>query len=299
MRLLKLFALLATLTAAAAAAAQAAVGRPWSPPAGAAMESASPSAARSTLLRPLPPLARRCFIPNVHATTFRFKTKDGVLLDGAVLGRGRVGIVLAHESVGDLCRWVPYGRLLSKSGFRVLVFDYRGFGFSAKVTGRRAARFDLDIVAAIAELRRRGSTKIVLGGASLGGAAALTAAASAPTAVAGIVSISPPDTAFLRRGGYQSARLDPTAAAARVQSPLLFIASERDPFVPTASTRRLYGAAVSEDKRLVVVPGSSHGVSIVDAPGAARSMVRDLILEFIRNHTGAGALQARSAVTGR
>jgi hypothetical protein len=61
------------------------------------------------------------------------------------------------------------------------------------------------------------------------------------------------------------------------------------------STRRLYEAAVNEDKRLVGVPGSSHGVSIVDAPGAARSMVRDLILEFIRSHTEAGTLEARSS----
>ena len=101
-----------------------------------------------------------------------------MLLDGAVLGRGPVGIVLAHEAFGDLCRWVPYGNLLSQEGFRVLVFVYRGFGLSAKVGGARAARIDADIAGAIAELRRRGAKKIVLVGASLGGAAVLSPTAA-------------------------------------------------------------------------------------------------------------------------
>jgi pimeloyl-ACP methyl ester carboxylesterase len=67
------------------------------------------------------------------------------------------------------------------SKFRVLLFDYRGFGLSAKVTGKRAGRIDADITGSIAALRRRGPQKIVLVGASLGGSAVL-AAASAPPA---------------------------------------------------------------------------------------------------------------------
>jgi len=229
----------------------------------------------------LPPLAGRCSVPNVHATTFRFKTGDGVLLDGAVIGQGRVGIVLAHESVGDLCNWVFEGNLLSRQGLRVLMFDYRGFGLSAKVTGSRAARIDLDIAGAIGELRRRGSQKIVLVGASLGGAAVLAAAASARPPLAGVVCISAPDSAFLR--GDQYAVLDSTAAAARVRTPLLFLAASNDPFVPVRATRKLYQVATVKDKRLVVVPGYSHGVGIV---GDGGSKLRNLIVTFIRDHAG-------------
>lgn len=257
------------------------------PSAGATTEKANLSTSPgSSLLRPLPPLAKRCSVPDVRATTFRFRAADGVLLDGAVLGQGPVGIVLAHEAVGDLCSWVlsrlPDG--LSQAGFRVLVFDYRGFGLSAKVTDKLAGRIDADIVGAIAELRRRGSKKIVLVGASLGGAAVLAAAASARPAVAGVVSISGPDSAFLSGGGFFYATLDPTAAAARVRSPLLFFAAKDDPAVPARFTGKLYRAATVEDKRLVVVPGSSHGVSIVS--GASGSKWRNLILKFIRDHTG-------------
>jgi len=236
--------------------------------------------------RPLPPLAKRCSVSGVRATTFRFKAADGVSLDGAVIGRGTVGIVLAHEAFGDLCRWVPYGKLLSQEGFRVLVFDYRGFGLSATASGKHTARIDADVVGAIEELRRRGAKKIVVAGASLGGAAVLAAAASAPRALAGVVSISGPDSAFLRGGGYDYAVLDPTAAARRIRSPLLFLASKDDSTIPPASTRTLYRASTAKDKRLVVVPGSNHGVSIVEDSGAAGSRVRKLIVAFIRAHTG-------------
>jgi pimeloyl-ACP methyl ester carboxylesterase len=227
-----------------------------------------------------------CTIKSVAAAAFARETllrigrpRDDVSLQGK-------RIVLAHEAFGDLCRWVPYGNLLSRYGFRVLVFDYRDVGLSAKVTGKRAARIDADIAGAIAELRRRGPKEIVLVGASLGGAAVLAAAASARPALAGVVSISGPDSAFLRGGGYEHAVLDPTTAAARMRSPLLFLASKDDPSVPAASTGKLYRAATIEDKRLVVVPGSSHGISIVDDRGATGTKVRNLILEFIRDRTG-------------
>lgn len=267
-------------------AAVIAVGTAWvaGASAGAAKEaSGQPATARSTRLAPLPPLARRCSVPGVRATTFRFRATDGVLLDGAVLGGGDVGVVLAHEALGDLCRWVPFADVLSQEGFRVLVFDYRGFGLSAKVSGKREARFDADVLGAMTELRRRGAKKIVLGGASLGGAVVVTAAASARPAPAGVVSISAPNTAFLRGGGYPAAVLNPTAAAARVRSPMLFLASKDDPFVPSRFTRALYRAATVKDKRLVVLTGTSHGISLVGDEGGSKE--HDLILEFIRART--------------
>ena len=147
------------------------------------------------------------------------------------------------------------------------------------------ARIDADVVGAIAELRRRGAKKIVVAGASLGGAAVLAAAASAPPALAGVVSISGPDSALLRGGGYDYAVLDPTAAAARIRSPLLFLASKDDSTVPAASTGTLYRAATVKDKRFVVVAGSNHGVALVEDSGSVGSGVRTLILKFIRDHT--------------
>jgi hypothetical protein len=56
----------------------------------------------------LPALGNRCGGGRVNATVGWFRATDGVLLDGASLGGGKTGIVLAHESPADLCGWLPY-----------------------------------------------------------------------------------------------------------------------------------------------------------------------------------------------
>ena len=89
----------------------------------------------------------------------------------------------------------------------------------------------------------------------------IAAAASKPPALVGVVSISAPDSAFLRAGGYDYAVLNPTLAAARIVRPLLFLASKDDSTVPAAATRKLYASATVKDKRFVVLPGSNHGIS--------------------------------------
>jgi pimeloyl-ACP methyl ester carboxylesterase len=62
-----------------------------------------------------------------------FRATDGVLLDGATLGTGKTGVVLAHESPADLCGWAGYAGVLSRAGVRVLFFDHRHFGLSQRL----------------------------------------------------------------------------------------------------------------------------------------------------------------------
>jgi pimeloyl-ACP methyl ester carboxylesterase len=255
-------------------------------PAGAARAAGSPSAyARVGRLAPLPPLAKRCGLPGVRAKPFYFKAIDGVLLDGAVLGHGQVGVVLAHQYGVDLCSSLPYALLLSRDGLRVLVFDFRGFGLSTPVTGKRSGRLDADVAGAITELRRRGAGKIVIVGMSIGGSAVLAAAATSQPPVAGVVSVSAPDSRFLRESASEYAVLNPTAAVARIRSPLLFLHAKDDPIVAVASSRRLYRAATVSDKRLVIASGSSHGILLVNDPPTG-TRLQKLILKFIRDHTG-------------
>ena len=83
--------------------------------------------------RKLPALGARCRTP-VNAKIGWFHASDGILLDGASLGHGKTGVVLAHESPADLCGWVPYARVLSRAAFRVLLFDHRGSGLSQSPT---------------------------------------------------------------------------------------------------------------------------------------------------------------------
>ena len=110
--------------------------------------------------------AAGCVRASDRATNVSFQAAGGARLKGAVLGRGSTGVVLAHTTSADRCQWLPFARELAKQGYRALVFDMRGYGASTGVTNTDP---HLDVIAAAAELRRRGAKKIVLAGASMGG----------------------------------------------------------------------------------------------------------------------------------
>src|SRR4051794_21232250 len=82
-------------------------------------------------------------------------TPDGRDTGVLVLGHSRAGVVLAPQSDGDICQWLPYGRELARR-YRVALFDWG-------VAGR-----DVPPVA-VEDLHRLGVRRVVLAGASLGG----------------------------------------------------------------------------------------------------------------------------------
>jgi pimeloyl-ACP methyl ester carboxylesterase len=226
--------------------------------------------------------ARSQVCGGLRATVIHFRAADGVRLYGALLGKGRIGIALAHEYNADLCNWAPYARYLAARGFRVLLFDMRCFGKSAC---RKSSHVDADVSAAAAELRRRGSTSIVLAGASLGGSATLVAAAALAPPPAAVVSVSAPATGTLAGSLGGAFALDVNTAVRRLTAPTLFIAARGDdPFQSDAE--RLYSISNSRAKRVEIVAGTAHGTSLFDpvlSPSAKR--LRALIVAFIRAHT--------------
>jgi alpha-beta hydrolase superfamily lysophospholipase len=197
------------------------------------------------------------------ATNARFRTADGAMLQGAVLGRGKTGVVFAHQLDGDRCQWLDFARELRGKGYRALVFDMRGYGSSSGLDGTHP---DRDVVAAAKELRRRGAAKVVLVGASMGATGVVAAAPAVKPPVAGVVELSAP-TAF---GGVSA--LD---AAKRLRSPALFVAG-RDDGAFAIATRELYRAALTKDKKLIVAPSPLHGVDLLGRPA-----VKMAVLAFI------------------
>jgi alpha-beta hydrolase superfamily lysophospholipase len=224
---------------------------------------------------PLPPLEQRCGsdFAGVAADLIRFSAGDGTSLDGAVLGDGDVGVVLASESPGDLCGWLPYALVLRDAGFRVLDFDFRGFGYSAR---GRSSDYASDVVGAAMELRRRGARSVFLVGASLGGAAVVVAGTRLPWA-AGVVSLSG-ETDF--SGGTP---LHPLRVVPALRVPLLVLTSTTDRYLTIPQARALVRAAGSKAKRLVVYPGGWHGWDLLyDAPFKARASAT--LIGFLRAH---------------
>ena len=82
-----------------------------------------------------------------------------------VLGHGDSGLVFGHQLGADLCEWPETARAYARLGYRTLVLDFHD-----------RDQVDDDVVAAVAELRRRGVARVVLVGASMGGTAVLVAA---------------------------------------------------------------------------------------------------------------------------
>ena len=212
----------------------------------------------------------------VRGNELWFRAADGTKLVGHRFGGKtpgkRTAVVLAHMSDGDLCSWVPFARTLAAKGFFAFPFDLRGHGFSeGQLDHRRAAA---DVVAAVRAVRRLGARRVIVGGASLGGIAAVVAAPTIRPAPTGVLAVSAPVAI--------SGALDALPAARRLAVPTLYVAAQDDQYPPydfAADAQTLYDATATAEKRVVIVPGSLHGVFLVNGSPA----VRKLLLAFVRD----------------
>lgn len=176
---------------------------------------------------------------------------EDIVLDGRVFGDGPVGVILAHMRTADQTSWFSFATDLAASGdFTVLTFDFRGYG--ASTGDKQFDRIDTDLAAAIDYMRQElAIDEVFLVGASMGGTAALVAAARVD--VAGVVSISSPG---------QFPPLDATETVADVAEPKLFITAEDD--VPAFRSQAEFWELAVEPKEQYVYKGNAHGTAIFD-----------------------------------
>lgn len=181
-------------------------------------------------------------------------------------------------------------RTLAEQGVAVLRFDFTGLGDSEGDFSDTTFRTNVsDIVSAARWLEREHAAPTVLIGHSMGGAAALMAAAEIPTVtlVATLAAPSAPghvaenlaetrDRALrdgaaeaciagrkvlLRRRFFEELdELDPTAALRGTRAALLIFHSPADQVVPIANAARLFQAA-RHPKSFVALPGADHLLS--------------------------------------
>jgi pimeloyl-ACP methyl ester carboxylesterase len=223
---------------------------------------------RRSVARPLP-LRERCLTRNEKKHTLRFVASDGARLVGVVVGGGEDAIVIAHELRSNICSTIGYSRRLARAGYRVLDFDFRNTGSSAR--SRRAERLDLDVVAATTALRRqRGVSGVQLVGGSLGAAAVLTASPLIAPPPDVVVALSPPRT---------WPGLDALAAMRHSSVPVLIAAASTDEPFPDEA-RALFAASGAPDKRLEIVAGSDHGFALV----RRRAPLEPVVAAFLAAH---------------
>jgi pimeloyl-ACP methyl ester carboxylesterase len=203
-----------------------------------------------------------------------FYAADGTKLVGHRFGKGTTAVILAHQSEGSLCDWLPYARRLASQGYFAFPVDFRGYGFSEVRTGAAANRFAGDLAAATKALRKLGKRKVFLVGASMGGIASLVAGANVTPVVDGVVSISAP----ARFRGMDALRTAP-----RLRVPVLYLAAEGDDnagYDFSKDAEAMHAATAAADKRVELLPGSLHGIGLM--AGSARAKV--VVEGFLRGH---------------
>jgi pimeloyl-ACP methyl ester carboxylesterase len=195
-----------------------------------------------------------------------FRAADGARLLGVALGSGRVGVVLSHQLGSDFCEWVPYARQLSRDGYRVLAFSFRGSG-SSDAGSASPGRLDRDVIAAAGELRRLGARRVVIVGASMGGTASLVAAPALRPAPKLVVSLSGPS---------YFGSLDASKTVPRFRGPVLFAAGADDEGFPSEA-RALYKESPARAKRLLIVPGGDHGSALITYHPQVRRVLETML----------------------
>lgn len=99
-----------------------------------------------------------------------FTTEDGAEIHGEVYGGGERGVVLAHGGRFNKETWIPQARTLAAAGFRVLAFDFRGYGESTGPKAEEPALYQ-DVLGAVRYLKSQGARTVAVVGGSMGGGA--------------------------------------------------------------------------------------------------------------------------------
>jgi hypothetical protein len=187
-------------------------------------------------------------LPQAQAITF---AADDNILTGWWLeapDEERPVILIAHGRSANMAKRASIAARLSRDGFGVLMFDYRGYGGSQG--SPTEAGIETDALAAYDWLRTQGiaAKRIILVGQSLGGAPAARVAAERP--VRGLVLVSPytnlPEAAAwsypwlpLAWIPWPRNRFEVAARLKERNIPIALIASRSDGLVPLGNSEEL------------------------------------------------------------
>jgi pimeloyl-ACP methyl ester carboxylesterase len=206
--------------------------------------------------------------PEVSAQHTSFATEDGGLIYADLYGDGERGVVLAHGGRFTKESWQPQAQSLTRAGFRVLAFDFRGFGKSHGPgdSDMYTAPMQLDVLAAVRYLRKNGAKTVSVIGASFGGSAAADASiASQPGEIDRLILLA----------------AEANGPAERIKSPLLVVVARDDASSdgPRLPRIRAWFDKAPEPKQLIVLDGSAHAQFLFQTEQADRVMKE--ILRFL------------------
>ncbi|MCP3870668.1 MAG: alpha/beta hydrolase [Gammaproteobacteria bacterium] len=210
-------------------------------------------------------------------------TEDGVQLHGWYLPNPLSDkvILFFHGNAGNISHRGSSVAIFHQLGFKVFIFDYRGYGLSAgKPTeaglykdARAAWRFLVDTKGVKRE-------NIVLFGRSLGGAmAAKLASEEKPSGLilestfSSALEMAREILPLLSRVVYRRFEFNTLALAGRFNCPLLVLHSPEDEIIPYRMGQEIFEAA-AQPKHFFQMQGMHNGGYLLSQPGYSRSLRR-------------------------
>lgn len=230
------------------------------PPTTSSSASASPSASRELDPNGFPLADRPDCAADAGGDFVRATTSEGNGVAFLLLGSGTGGVVLGPQSDGDICEWLPYAKELA-TRYRVALFDWKEPRAAMPLLAGRA-------------LRAAGAQKVVLAGASLGGAFALSEAHRVRPRLAGVLSFG---------GELTLPGFDGRPGIRQWHGPLLQISSRDDGYFNSRNARQLRVLHPGPET-ILMLPGSTHGVAMLDGP--ERDQVRSTVDRFLARVLG-------------
>ena len=173
-------------------------------------------------------------------------------------------ILLFHGNAGAAPDRFFYGKELAHLGYRLILFEYPGYGARAG-EAREASFVSAAVDAARAAIEQFGGPLYLLG-ESLGCGVAAAVAGSGMVPVAGVVLMTPWDTLpdmaqsvfwYLPAKWLTKDRYDNIRNLNRYDGPVAVVVAEDDEVIPPERGRRLF-TLLSGRKRLWVLPGAGH-----------------------------------------
>jgi pimeloyl-ACP methyl ester carboxylesterase len=219
----------------------------------------------------LPPVGVDCRDLATKGRTLHLTNAADLSIAAVEYGAGPRGVVLAHQSDASMCQWLRFAMVLADQGYRVVAFDFAGFGASSPTESKTYLE---DIRTAVTYLRERGTPRVVVIGASMGATMSIVAAAAIRPPLDGVIAISPPPI-------FDSVNAE--RAAVELGTPALYIAGEADGDYDVYA-EDIYDATPEDLRGLLIVDAPEHGVELVEASSLAGAQVRAAIIQFLEEH---------------
>jgi dienelactone hydrolase len=211
---------------------------------------------------------------DLSARSFWAETNDGARLYMVEAGTGKTTVVLTHGGGASVCETLDFANQLVAAGYRIVAFDFRGWGRSESPARNRLA-LGRDLAAAVTHARKTGAEHIFLIGSSMGGAAIVQNTSA--LRVDGRISLS--GTRLWPGFGVNK-----PAGLARIRDPFLYVGSRNDSRAPLKEALGIFSKVGARDKRTVFYSGSYHGWGIIEYSPFARQ-ARTVVLRWIENHS--------------